>query len=134
MKYFRLVLLLLFPVCAFAQQQSPQDEEKKMYEMIEKEVERYEKTLELSGWQVFYVDSILTHDYNAMKEELMTLSKAKVSSSDVYVQVQDKWMEKIYVAFGKVFNEEQWAKYLKQGGAKEKKARDKREAKRNKQK
>ena len=39
-------------------------------------------------------------------------------------------MEQIYNAFSKVFDEDQWAKYLKQGAAREKKARDKRAAKR----
>lgn len=127
MKYFRLLLLLLLPVCAYAQQ----DEEKKMYEMIEEQVTKLESSLELESWQVFYVDSILTHDYMAMRDELMEKSAAKVSTSDIYVQIQDKWMECIYQGFSKVFDEGQWAKYLKQGAGKEKKARDKRAAKRN---
>ena len=79
---------------------------------------------------MFYVDSILTHDYQAMRDELMVKSAAKVSNTDIYVQIQDKWMEQIYNAFSKVFDEDQWAKYLKQGAAREKKARDKRAAKR----
>ena len=79
---------------------------------------------------MFYVDSILTHDYNAMRDELMVKSAAKVASSDVYVQIQDKWMEQIYNSFSKVFDNDQWAKYLKQGAGREKKARDKRADKR----
>lgn len=133
MKYFRLLSItcaLLLPFCAFAQQ-GPEDEEKKLYEMIQTEVSKLEETLELESWQVFYVDSILTHDYNAMREELMAKSAAKVSSSDVYVQIQDKWMERIYNSFSKVFDEQQWTKYLKQGAGKDKKARDKRAAKRS---
>lgn len=59
------------------------------------------------------------------------MNRNKVSNSDLYVIAQDKWMEKIYTSFQRVFNDEQWAKYLKTGGAKEKKARDKRAAKRN---
>ena len=133
MKYFRLLSIacvLLLPFCAFAQQ-GPEDEEKKLYEMIQTEVSKLEETLELESWQVFYVDSILTHDYNAMREELMVKSAAKVSSSDVYVQIQDKWMEQIYSSLSKVFDEQQWTKYLKQGAGKDKKARDKRAAKRS---
>lgn len=132
MKYFRLLVIcaaILLPVTSFAQQ-GPEDEEKKLYEMIQTEVSKLEETLELESWQVFYVDSILTHDYNAMREELMVKSAAKVASSDVYVQIQDKWMEQIYNSFSKVFDKDQWAKYLKQGAGREKKARDKRAAKR----
>ena len=98
--------------------------------MIQTEVTKLETSLDLETWQVFYVDSILTHDYQAMRDELMVKSAAKVSNTDIYVQIQDKWMEQIYNAFSKVFDEDQWAKYLKQGAAREKKARDKRAAKR----
>ena len=35
----------------------------------------------------------------------------------------------MFVSMKKVFNEEQWAKFLKSGAGKEKKARDKRAAK-----
>ena len=130
MKYFRLLLLLLLPVGAFAQQGTPEEEEKKLYEMIQTEVTKLETSLDLETWQVFYVDSILTHDYQAMRDELMVKSAAKVSNTDIYVQIQDKWMEQIYNAFSKVFDEDQWTKYLKQGAGREKKARDKRAAKR----
>lgn len=136
MKLFGItVLLLLFPLCVFAQQ-VPQDEEaelKQMREAIDKQVEDYENLLNLEDWQVFYVDSIMTHDYEAMRSELKALQEAKVSNAEAYQRTQDKWMEAIYQAYNKVFNEEQWTRYLKSGAAREKKARDKREAKRNQQ-
>ena len=43
-------------------------------------------------------------------------------------------MEKNYNALHAILNEEQWTKYLKTGAARDKKARDKREAKRQQQK
>ena len=132
MKYFCLLLALALSVPAFAQEQEPQDQEKKLRESIEASLEKYEKTLELEYWQVFYLDSIMTHDYGAMMKELESKSKAKVENSDIYIQVQDKWNEQMYNAFRKVLNEEQWNKYLKQGAAREKKARDKRQEKKNK--
>lgn len=132
MKYFCLLLALALSVLAFAQEQGPQDQEKKLRESIEASLEKYEKTLELEYWQVFYLDSIMTHDYGAMMKELESKSKAKVENSDIYIQVQDKWNEQMYNAFRKVLNEEQWNKYLKQGAAREKKARDKRQEKKNK--
>jgi len=124
---------LMLPLCAFAQQ-GPQDEEtelKQMREAIDKQIENYENLLKLEDWQVFYVDSIMTHDYDAMRLELKALQEAKVSNAEAYQRTQDKWMEAAHQAYRKVFNDEQWEKYLKSGAARDKKARDKREAKRN---
>lgn len=133
MKLFGITVLLLFPLCVFAQQ-GPQDEEtelKQMREAIDKQTEEYEELLKLEDWQVFYVDSIMTHDYEAMRSELKALQAAKVSNTEAYKRAQDKWAESIYQAYRKIFTDEQWEKYLKSGAAREKKARDKREAKRN---
>ena len=46
------------------------------------------------------------------------------------MRVQDKWMEQMYQSYKKVFTEEQWNKYLKAGAQRDKRNRDKREAKR----
>ena len=131
MKYFCLALALALSVPLMAQQQSPEDQETKLRESIETMLEKYEQTLELEYWQVFYLDSIMTHDYGAMMKELESKSKAKVENSDIYIQVQDKWNEQMYNSFRKVLNEEQWNKYLKQGAARDKKSRDKRQKKKN---
>lgn len=134
MKLFGILLLSLLTLSAAAQQQgqSEQDkikEEKQLREYIDKSVEQTGINLGLEDWQLFYVDSILTHDVTAMTAEIKQLQASKVSNSTVYEQVQDKWLEAIYQAMGKVLNEDQWNKYLKQGAAREKKARDKRKAK-----
>lgn len=131
-KIFGIAAMLLLPFQAGAQQaQGAEEEIKQMREAIDQTVENYERILELEDWQSFYVDSILTHDYDALRVELKSLQAAKMSNADVYQQVQDKWAEQIYVALQKVLDEKQWAKYLKSGAAREKKARDKRAAKRN---
>ncbi len=132
MKYFWIVFSLFISMTAFAQESAPQDKEKTLRESIDKTIEKYEKTLELEYWQVFYMDSIFTHDYGAMVAELEEKNKAKVESSDIYQQVQDKWNEQMYNSIKKILNKDQWEKYLKQGAARDKKARDKRESKRNK--
>ena len=100
-----------------------------LYEQIETEADRLQRVLDLEDWQVFYVDSTLKHDYPAMQEEMLKLSEAKVSNRDMYMQVQDKWMEQIDATYKRIFTEEQWAAYLKQGAAKAQKARAKRKAK-----
>ena len=130
-KIFGIAALLLLPFMAGAQQpQSEEEELKQLREAIDRTVESYENLLHLEDWQTFYVDSILTHDYEALRQELKGLRAAKVSNTDIYTTVQDKWAEQIYNALHKVFDEDQWTKYLKSGAAREKKSRDKRAAKR----
>ena len=130
-KLFVTVAFLLLPMCVFAQRtQYDKEEQKKLDEAIDKQVEHYTEFLDLEDWQSFYVDSILRHDMYALRDEVMDLSDAKVSNPDLYFVAQDKWHEKIYNSFRKVLDDEQWAKYLKAGAEREKKARDKRAAKR----
>ena len=131
-KYLFICLLFVAPTVMFAQEQTKEemDREKQFRENIDKMVENYENDLKLEGWQVFYVDSILTHDFTALSEELKQMSKAKVENSDLYQAVQDKWMEQMYNAFHQVLDEQQWARYLKNGASKNKKNRDKRAANR----
>lgn len=130
-------MLLLVPVMVLAQQQQPQtpeQREKQMYENIQKQVDNLAETLDLEDWQIFYVDSILTTNFGALSREFEQLGKNRVSDPEVYSRLQDACMEKNYNAFHAIFNEQQWAKYLKTGGARDKKARDKRAEKREKQK
>ena len=66
------------------------------------------------------------HDFPAMQAEMKKLSESKVSNRDMYIMVQDKWMDQIDATYKRIFTEEQWAAYLKQGAAKAQKARAKR--------
>lgn len=95
-------------------------------EMAEKETERLENALNLEDWQVFYVDSTLRNDYTQMFAELEKLQRARVENSDLYIAVQDKWMEATQNSYHRIFTEEQWAMYLKQGGLRIIKDREKR--------
>ena len=126
------VLFAGFSAGVVAQDMSAEEKkaEKDFYDSVQREVDRLTGVLKLEDWQVFYVDSIMTHDYKAMQEELTDLRNKKVSNTDMYYDIQDKWQEKMYVAFEKIFDENQWAKYLKSGAARDKKSRDKRSAKR----
>lgn len=127
-----LILALFFGMAPalFAQEpMTPEEKEKKFYEFIEKEVERYESSLKLETWQVFYVDSILTHDYQAMQEEFESLQARKVENNALYEAARDKWMQRIYDSFHRVLDDAQWAKYLKSGAGRDQKARERRAAK-----
>ena len=135
MKKYLLVIALCLAAgtigAAAQEQKTPEQMEKEFYEAVEKQVEQLQEQLNLEIWQVFYVDSILTHDYKAMREEFSEMSSAKMSNADLFYDVQDKWNEQIYQSMHKVLDEGQWAKYEKTGAAREKKARDKRAAKKN---
>ncbi len=93
------------------------------------EAERLGNLLKLEDWQIFYVDSTLQHDYVALKNELEQLKLSKVENYDLYVKVQDKWMDRIDNSYKKFFNDKQWAAYLKSGAGKAQKAREKRKIK-----
>ncbi len=126
-KIILILAICALPVMLLAQEQkSPKEREKEFYEAIEAQINHLTEQLELEDWQIFYVDSILTHDYKAMQQEIESMSAAKYANSDLFYGVQDKWMEQMYQALRKVFDDKQWAKYLKSGAARDKKMRDKR--------
>ena len=120
------VLGLLAGLPAFAQQQEKQPS---MEELAAQEADRLGRLLDLEDWQVFYVDSTLQHDYVEMDNELKSMQSSKVSNTNLYYTVQDKWMEQIDKSLQKFFTEEQWAKYLKSGAARRQKDREKRREK-----
>ena len=133
MKIFGISLAVLatlsFP-CALHAQELGSETDEQLREVIEHQIATYTDLLDLEYWQVFYVDSIMTHDYTALTAELQELSDSKVTNTEAYERVQDKWAEQMYNAYREVFNDQQWQKYLKAGAARDKKARDKREARR----
>ena len=133
MNFYRLLSVIpaicLSVFAASAQNQGPQtpeQREKQLMEFVDKEVKRLSDMLELEYWQEFYVDSTLTHDYRAMTEEMEKMQRAKVENTDLYVGVQDKWMQQIDDTYKKFFTEKQWEKYWKSSGKKAQAARDKR--------
>ena len=115
-----------FSVRALAQQPEKQPD---IYQQAEMEADRLQKLLDLEDWQTFYVDSTLKHDFPAMMAEYEQMKNAKVGNTNMYVAVQDKWMDQIDATYRKIFTDEQWAAYLKQGAGKAQKARAKRKAK-----
>ena len=125
--YVAVAFMSLFIGLEASAQQRP--EKPDVYEQAELEADRLQRVLDLEDWQLFYVDSTLKHDLPAMMAEIEGLRAAKVSNSSMYIAVQDKWLEHIDATYRKIFNDEQWAAYLKSGAAKAKKARDKRKAK-----
>ena len=125
--YVAVAFMSLFIGLEASAQQQP--EKPDVYEQAELEADRLQRLLDLEDWQLFYVDSTLKHDLPAMMAEIEGLRAAKVSNTSMYVNVQDKWLEHIDVTYRKIFNDEQWAAYMKTSGGKALKAREKRKAK-----
>jgi len=122
-------MLLMSQNVALAQ---TQQKEKTAAEYAESETERLTGLLDLEGWQSFYVDSTLQHDYDGLMAELKSLQASKVENVDIYQAARDRWADRIDAAYKRFFTEDQWAKYLKSGAGKLQKAREKRAQKRNK--
>ncbi len=119
---------LFLPSAAKSQQppMTPEQQEKQLTEVVDKEVKRLTDLLDLEYWQEFYVDSILSHDLRARMEEIQDMQKAKVENSDLYMAVSDKWMQRIDDSYKRFFTPEQWEKYWKTTGKRAQKERDKR--------
>ncbi|MGN0195801.1 MAG: hypothetical protein ACI4AE_05020 [Candidatus Cryptobacteroides sp.] len=122
------VLSLIFISQGSVHAQNSQ-QQKTPEELAANEADRLERLLDLEGWQVFYVDSTLQHDFAALTAEVKMLQDSKVDNLSLYQSVQDKWWDKIDASYRKIFTDEQWAKYLKNGALKNQKARAKRKAK-----
>ena len=120
------ILMMAGHGVASAQQQEKQPD---VYEQAELEADRLQGLLDLEDWQVFYVDSTLKHDFPAMMADYEELRKAKVANQSMYQDVHDKWMDQIDKTYKRIFTDEQWAKYLKNGAARAQKARAKRKEK-----
>ena len=116
------LLLLAGAPRAFAQEPQEPDIDK----IVSNQIENLTKTFKLDEIQIFYVDSILNHNYPAMMDEVNQARKTGASNTETFQIISDKWMAATDEAFEKVFTEQQWQKYLKSTYGKEKKRRDKR--------
>ena len=121
-------VLALMLLCAPAVLAQEQEKPKEVWEQAEEEADRLQRVLELEDWQVFYVDSTLKHDYQELTTEIQKLQESKVSNTSLYLELQDKWMDRIDETYRRIFTDIQWAAYLKSGAGKAQKARAKRKA------
>ena len=128
--YLYALAVVMLSVTAFfspeaaAQTQEPVD----LNVLAEEEADKYQKLLDLEGWQTFYVDSTLKANFFQLQVELEKLQKAKVTNTSIYQAARDKCWEEIDRNFKQWFTEKQWAAYLKSGAAKLQKQRAKRQA------
>ena len=96
-------------------------------ELAAKMADQLERDLELDAVQVFKIDTLFQHIYKEYYAEVEKLAKAGVpSTSGQYLRASDKWGDYSDKVLETILTEDQWAKYLKTSGGKNKKAREKR--------
>lgn len=94
----------------FAQQQQ---EQKSPEELAIAEANKLETLLLLDGAQLFYIDSILRHNYMALSNDMEALQARGSQDINSYTTTKEKWIQKTIDAFKEVLDEQQHIKYLK---------------------
>lgn len=122
--------LMLFTASATAFAQEDDKKPKDMRTMAEEASDRLCTMLDLEDWQVFRLDSTFFHDYSEVTAEWEKLRRSGATNKELYMTVSDRIYAGMDSTIQTIFTPEQWNKYLKSEFGKEKRARDKRIAKR----
>ena len=112
--------------------QNPQGEQgpPKFEELAAKEADNLMREFELDFRQVFLVDSLLQDMMPKMNEEMSAIQRSGATNREIFQITYDKWLDAIYKEYEKIFNDDQWKRYLKSTRGREKRKRDKRMAER----
>ena len=122
-----IILFLAFVISpkALAQEQS----EKTAIDYAAEETETMIEMFKLDDYQAYQIDSMLQVNYGQMLDELDKLQKSGAQNRDMFINVQDKYLDIIDNAVEQILTESQWAKYMKSQYGREKKQRDSKKAK-----
>lgn len=114
----RITLLLIATIVLFSTNNAFAQDEKEITpeEYAEKQVKTLTTKLELSESQEFYVDSILTTNFVALKKAIEDLQRSGMQDPQTYRKCNEMWQEKTIAAMKKVLDEQQFIKYLKYMG------------------
>ncbi|NTV19571.1 MAG: hypothetical protein HGA83_09100 [Bacteroidales bacterium] len=119
MKASKLLILIInvlfFSPFIYGQNQEQQPQ-KTPIEVASEQAERLQKELNLKDYQLFLVDSVLQRNFTDLMNEVESMKVAGIQTRESYKSVQDKWTTKTDQAFEKIFDKEQFIKYLKMGG------------------
>ncbi len=114
----RITLLLIATIVLFSANNAFAQDEKEITpeEYAEKQVKTLTTKLELTESQEFYVDSILTTNFVALKKAIEDLQRSGMQDPQTYRKCNEMWQEKTIAAMKKVLDEQQFIKYLKYMG------------------
>ena len=97
-----------------------------MDDMITKQVDDLIDRFKLDEVQAFRIDTLLQHYVPIYNQEVQHVKASGAAQANSYQVILDKWGEFFDNEYQKIFDEKQWAQYLKSYAGKEKKKRDKR--------
>lgn len=114
----RITLLLIATIVLFSANNAFAQDDKEITpeEYAEKQVKTLTTKLELTESQEFYVDSILTTNFVALKKAIEDLQRSGMQDPQTYRKCNEMWQEKTIAAMKKVLDEQQFIKYLKYMG------------------
>jgi hypothetical protein len=129
---FLLTIMLTLLCGSLLHAQNPQGEQgpTNFIEVAAKEADNLMKEFDLDFRQVFLIDSLLQDMMPKMNEEMTAIQRSGATNREIYMITYDKWLDAIDKEYEKIFNEEQWKRYLKSARGREKRKRDKRMAER----
>ncbi|MDD2280199.1 MAG: hypothetical protein PHT23_01010, partial [Bacteroidales bacterium] len=107
--------VLFFSPFIYCQNQEQQPQ-KTPIEVASEQAERLQKELNLKDYQLFLVDSVLQRNFTDLMNEIESMKVAGIQTRESYKSVQDKWTAKTDLAFEKIFDKEQFIKFLKMSG------------------
>ena len=116
MKHTIFCLLTLAALLAFNTANAQNQQQENPDEMAIKMANRLETDLKLNSTQLFYVDSILRHNYTEMFAAVDQARARGSQDQQTYKTISDKWMQKTYDAMKAVLDEQQYIRYLKMMG------------------
>ena len=116
MKHTIFCLLTLAALLAFNTANAQNQQQENPDEMAIKMANRLETDLKLNSTQLFYVDSILRHNYTEMFADIDEARARGSQDQQTYKTISDKWMQKTFDAFKLVLDEQQYIRYLKMMG------------------
>ena len=110
--------------------QNPQGEQgpPNFEELAAKEADNLMREFELDFRQVFLVDSLLQDMMPKMNEEMSAIQRSGATNREIFQITYDKWLDAIDKEYEKIFNDDQWKRYLKSTRGREKRKRHKRMA------
>ena len=110
------VFTIIALMCCTQLSAQQQQEQKSPEEMAIDEANKLEKSLMLSGAQLFYVDSILRHNFVALSDDMTALRERGSQDMNSYTVTREKWINKTSEAMKLVLDDQQYIRYLKHIG------------------
>lgn len=113
MRYTILCFLTIAALFACNSANAQEQEQKSPEEMAIEMANKMEKELNLNSTQLFYLDSILRHNYTELSAEIDNARARGSQDQQTYKAISEKWLQRTFDALKGVLDEQQYIRYLK---------------------